>query len=208
MDLTGWCKDTFDKRWAEMGKRKLAGNSWRQAKTIQIPYKTATIKWSQQSTSKLFAITTPVPVGMTALLEKLQSAQNRSFQALPISVKTHFSLTKAEDYTKDDFRVHTSFSEEKYDSFRYLYCNFCSTKQFLTERFWKCHSSKLPEDVNITHLMRHWDQLGESWTSIDVLGCLLSNDEKDIVVINARRFLLRPEQHWNTVHADIKSQHL
>ena len=102
--------------------------------------------------------------------------------------------------------MHTYISEEKYDSFRYLYCNSCSTKQFLTERFWKCHSSKLPEDVEITHLMRHWGQLGESWNSIDVLGCLLSHDEKNTVVINARRFLLRPEQHRNTVHADIKTK--
>ena len=52
--------------------------------------------------------------------------------------------------------------------------------------------------------MGDWDQLGESWNSIDVLGCLLPNDEKDTVIINAR-FLLRPEQHWNTVHVDIKT---
>ena len=63
-------------------------------------------------------------------------------------------------------------------------------------------SSKLPDEVKITHLMRHWDKLGHLWNVQDVLGCMIPNRKEDHVVINARRFLLRPEQHWNTVHCD------
>ena len=36
--------------------------------------------------------------------------------------------------------------------------------------------------------------------NIDMLGCLLPHDESHTVVINAKRFLLRPETHYNQVH--------
>ena len=33
-----------------------------------------------------------------------------------------------------------------------------------------------------------------------MLGCLLPDDESHTVVINAKRFLLHPETHYNQVH--------
>ena len=83
----------------------------------------------------LFSMTIPVPVGMETLLEKLESAQNRGFEAIAVAVKDYFKLTKV-SYENFNFTVHVSFSDEKFDSFRLLYCRFCNSKKFLQERFW------------------------------------------------------------------------
>lgn len=48
--------------------------------------------------------------------------------------------------------------------------------------------------------MQHWDKLGLTWNATDVLGCILPNKADETVVVNARRFLIRPIEHWNTVH--------
>lgn len=90
-------------------------------------------------------------------------------------------------------------AENRQEDFHYLYCKFCQSKSSL-RKFWETHSEKLPSDVSIENLMHHWDELGLSWNSQDVLGCILPNRTQDTVVINASRFVLRPEKHWNTVH--------
>ena len=38
-------------------------------------------------------------------------------------------------------------------------------------------------------LMRNWDNLDLLWNDQDVLGCILPNDPKQFVLINARRFI-------------------
>ena len=48
--------------------------------------------------------------------------------------------------------------------------------------------------------MLKWDELDLSWINIDMLGCLLQNDESHTVVIHAKRFVLHPETHYNQVH--------
>ena len=48
--------------------------------------------------------------------------------------------------------------------------------------------------------MWKWGELGLSWMNIDILACILPNTETPTVVINAKRFLLHPETHFNQVH--------
>ena len=43
-----------------------------------------------------------------------------------------------------------------------------------------------------------------SWNSQDVLGCIIPNDPNHYALINARRMLLRPIEHWSTVHEEKK----
>ena len=50
--------------------------------------------------------------------------------------------------------------------------------------------------------MRNWDNLDLLWNDQDVLGCILPNDPKQFVLINARRFIWWPILHWKTVHKE------
>ena len=65
---------------------------------------------------------------------------------------------------------------------------------------WGKYSDKLPEEKSIENLKLKWDELNLFQMNIDMLGCLLPHDESHTVVINAKRFLLRPETHYNQVH--------
>ena len=58
--------------------------------------------------------------------------------------------------------------------------------------------------MSIENLMKDWDKLGLSWNNIDILGCILPNKEAHIVVISARRFLLRPAEHFDQCHKQAK----
>ena len=65
---------------------------------------------------------------------------------------------------------------------------------------WEKYLDKLPEERSMQNLMLKWDELGLLWINIDILGCILPNIETHTVVINAKRFLLHPETHFNQVH--------
>jgi len=52
--------------------------------------------------------------------------------------------------------------------------------------------------------MENWDKFNLSWNQQEVLGCLLPNQEQDTLLINAK-LVLRPEKHWNSVHAPKKN---
>ena len=67
------------------------------------------------STKEVLQLTTPIPTGVTGHLVKLQSAQNRTFNAIPTSVKEHFGLVKKDDYDKYDYEVTVSFSGNNTD---------------------------------------------------------------------------------------------
>ena len=143
----------------------------------------------------MFTFDSPVPVGMENLLKKLESAQNRSFEAIPMVVRDKFSITE-NNYKSSDFDVNVSFSSAKYDDFRLLYCHICTSKKNLKENFWNKYPEKLPEGkIDKQELMTSWDSLNLTWNSQDVLGCILPNDPKQHALINARRFILRPVEH-------------
>ena len=71
----------------------------------------------------------------------------------------------------------------------------------LREKFWKLFGNN---DINVQELMKHWDKLNLSWNSQDVLGCIIPNDPNHYALITARRMLLRPIEHWSTVHEEKK----
>ena len=120
---------------------------WKRSKMIRIPYVAGYITWKNIPTQQVYVITTPTPCGMTGLLEKLESAANRNFDCLPLSVKEHFNLTKGL-YKPADFKVEVSYSDKKkYDSFHYLYCRLCQSKSSLKKNLWDKFPEKLPDEV-------------------------------------------------------------
>ena len=81
-----------------------------------------------------------------------------------------------------------------------LYCRFCQDLNVLRKNFWETFPEKLPSEVSITNLMLNWDKLQLSWNNIDVLGCILPNKANEIAILNSRRFIQRPIEHWDSVY--------
>lgn len=203
-DVNGWCSKTLEKRLKNMKKLSHTGDWRRDDQVENVHYKIASTKWTHQPTMKTFSFSGPIQVGMENLLAKLESAQNRAFQAIPLAVREEFSMVET-TYRRDDYEVSVSFSEAKYGSFRLLYCRLCTSKKNLKEKFWDKFPEKLPADeIGRKQLMSNWDSLNLSWNYQDVLGCLLPNDPKHYALVNARRFIQRPILHWSTVHEEKK----
>ena len=55
-------------------------------------------------------IKTPIPIGMTGLMEKNQSAAGRSFESIAVTVRNHFGLEKKESFQSSKFSATVSFS--------------------------------------------------------------------------------------------------
>ena len=135
---------------------------------------------------------------MIGLMSELQEAAGRSYDSVPFAVGEYFELSK-ENFNSKLFNVETVFENDEHcDYFYHLYCRFCEKSCLKT--IWGKHSDKLPEEKSIKNLMLKWDELDLSWMNIDMLGCLLPNDESHTVVVNAKGFFLRPETHYNQVH--------
>ena len=142
--------------------------------------------------SEIFTITTPVPTEMVGLMRKLQEAAGRSYQSVPVSVKGHFKLSK-ENFNSKDFTTETMFESNEQHGLLYHIANFAKKQ---VQRY----PDKFPEERSLQNLMWKWGELGLSWMNIDILACILPNTETHTVVINAKRFLLHPETHFNQVH--------
>ena len=148
-----------------MSKVKHIGDWRRDVKIHNVHHKIATIKWTHKPSEKMFSFESPVPVGMENLLKKLESAQNRSFEAIPMAVRDEFSITD-KNYKSSDYDVNVSFSSTKYYDFRLLYCHICTSKKNLKENFWNKYPEKLPEGkIDKQELMTSWDSLNLTWNS-------------------------------------------
>ena len=203
-DLNGWSPLTVDQKLKNLHKGKPTGDWRRDTKLHNLYHAIATINWTNISSKQTKALSGPIPVGMEGLLRKLESAQNRSFKSIPVAIKEEFGMTES-SFNPKDYSVFVLFSEPKYGDFRLVYCRICTLKSNLRDNFWKRFGKKLPEEnISIQELMKHWDQLNLSWNSQDVLGCLLPNDPKHYALVNARRMIQRPIEHWNTVHEEKK----
>ena len=135
---------------------------------------------------------------MVGLMRKLQEAAGRSYQSVPVSVREHFNLSK-ENFNSKDFTVETMFeNNEQYGFLYHLFCRFCETPSL--KAVWEKYPVKPPEERSVQNLMLKWDELGLSWMNINILECILPNIETHTGVINAKRFLLRPETHFKQVH--------
>ena len=199
-DLDGWCSSTVNDRIKHMSKGPLLGSWRRDVQIHNVHHKISTIKWTHKPTKKMFTFDTPVPVGMEELLKKLETAQNRNYDAISLAVRQKFDMTE-KGYKSQDYEVNVSFSSARYDDFRLLYCHLCTSNANLKEKFWDRYPDKSPKDnISKLELMKSWDSLGLSWNSQDILGCILPNDPRHFAIINARRFILRPTEHWHSVH--------
>ena len=79
------------------------------SKVIHIPFRQTDIKWTHIPSSKVCAMKTPTPVGMTDLMTKLQSASNQYWSSIPSLVVEYFDINK-ENYQAKDYSVSVSFS--------------------------------------------------------------------------------------------------
>ena len=203
-DVSGWCPETLDKRLKHMNKNKPLGG-WRlDVQLHNLHHKIAQVRWTYLPQMKTFTFPGPVPVGMEKLLAKLESAQNRTFNVIPLAVREEFCMSES-SYKSTDYAVEVTFSAAKYGNFRILYCRQCTTKQNLREMFWNKYPDKLPSDnISLQTLMAHWDELNLTWNSQDVLGCILPNNPKHFALVNARRMIQRPIIHFDTVHRESK----
>ena len=83
---------------------------WRRDRVIRILYREANITWTNIKLNEEFIIKTPVPCGMTGLIVKLQTASCKSWESLPVSVKTHFDIIEKPSFDPKDFKVDVSIS--------------------------------------------------------------------------------------------------
>ena len=104
--LTGYSEETTLLILTKMKQHPLNGD-WRRDKKIRIPYKTCTITWScsDEGAPDPFLIKTPVPFGMTGLMEKNLSAADRSFESVPVAVRNHSGVEKKESFQSSKFSV-------------------------------------------------------------------------------------------------------
>ena len=104
--LTGYSEETTLLILTKMKQHPHNGD-WRRDKKIRIPYKTCTITWScsDEGAPDPFLIKTPVPFGMTGLMEKNLSAADRSFESVPVAVRNYFWVEKKESFQSSKFSV-------------------------------------------------------------------------------------------------------
>ena len=120
------------------------------------------------------------------------------YEAVPLAATEYFELSN-ENFNSKLFNVETVFeNDEHYDYFYHLSCRFC--EKSCPKTTWGKNSDKLTEEKSIENLILKWDELDLSWINIDMLDCLLPNDESHTVVINAKKIFLHPETHYNQVH--------
>ena len=84
-----------------------------------------------------------------------------------------------------------------------LYCRFCQDLHVLRKNFWETFLKKFPSEVSIPDLMLNWDKLQLSLNDIDVLGCILPDKANEIAILNSRRFIQHPIEHWDSFHKDL-----
>ena len=103
-ELTGFRKDITPTRLKKLRSHPHTGD-WRRDRMIRISNRDANITWNNTKTNEEFSIKTPVPCGMTGLIVKLQTQSGRSWESLPVSVKTYFDLKEKSSFDPKDFKV-------------------------------------------------------------------------------------------------------
>ena len=106
--ISGYTFASFEKTLRAMRTHKVAGD-WRRDRVIHVKYKKCTIVWSKKNDDNFdtlpFSITTLMPVGMSNVMEKNQTASGRNWESVPKTVRDHFNLTKNSDYDPNKFSV-------------------------------------------------------------------------------------------------------
>ena len=95
-DLVGWNAKSTPDCVQKMQKHKVVGD-WRWFGI------TAHIKWEKVQLGKVVTLMTPVPVGMKNVLIKMENAQNRVYNSLPIAVKEELEISSQGEYNPQDY---------------------------------------------------------------------------------------------------------
>ena len=131
---------------------------------------------------------------------------------IPDGVKEKLGLTENDFKDKIQF-IKVSIGHEvskAFETFDHVFCKVC-TKSILPN-FIKKHKEKLPEDPKISDFISNWDNLNAKESMIDLCGCILHKEEHVNAEPNARRFLVRPNEHanamdhWKTIASDLKQK--
>ena len=109
--LTGYCDKTTPDILKKLKSHPHKGD-WRSHRQVRVAVKRCSIKWTYTGKEKnlLHVLKTPVPVGMTGLVEKNQTASGRSWESLPLSVKEAFQLEDKANFIPEDVKVEVGFS--------------------------------------------------------------------------------------------------
>ena len=99
--LTGFSKDITPSRLKKFRSHPHKGD-WRRDRMIRILYRDTNITWNNTKINEELLIKTPVPCGMTGLIVKLQTQSGRSWESLPVSVKTYFDLKEKSSFDPKD----------------------------------------------------------------------------------------------------------
>ena len=106
--ISGYTFDSALKTIQNMMKHDSKGD-WRWNWVIRVWSKNATITWTCRGQELPCSIYTVIPVGMTGLLTKLQTAAGRCWESGPAPARDHFQL-KNTDFKSRDFDVNVSYS--------------------------------------------------------------------------------------------------
>ena len=201
-DIDGWGpKTTFNR--IKKKKQHTTLGDWQRFGTIKLKYLVPSVKWRRIDDDKVVTFVTPKASGVKNVLLKMQSQQNKNIEMLPVAMKEKFDVQE-NYYDPKDYDVTVSFSDsEEYQSFSYAFCHLCSNKKVLKKSYWEAYPEKLPEDESLSNLIDYWDSLSQSWNQTEVLACILPNDPAHTQYVNAK-MILRPENHWRSVHEEKK----
>ena len=84
-----------------------------------------------------------------------------------------------------------------------LYWRFCQDLNVLRKNFWEIFPAKLSSPVSIANLMLNWDKLQLSSNNIMSLVRCVPNKANEIAILNSRRFIQRPIEHWDTAYKNL-----
>ena len=199
--LNGYSNDSTEAKLRKKMAHNTKGN-WRKYRMLHsLQVKECIRIWSSKKLDIDPAeFVSPIPVGMIQFTEKAVSVCNRNFSSLPLAVKEHFDIKNAKDYANAALKVEIVWREPEkpFRDFYHLYCQECEADRL--PKIWKNYAEKLPKEMSVKNLLQNWDQLGLTWMENDVAGCIIPDNPKHFCFINARHFLQRPVEHFQSVH--------
>ena len=117
--ITGYDFASTEKTLMKMRSHQVMGD-WCRDRQIRIPYKICTIIWTYSERNMApHKVTALVPIVMTGLMVKNQTASGRSWNSFPDSVKKHFDLLDEKMFSYDKFTVEVLFSGANHTKINY-----------------------------------------------------------------------------------------
>ena len=194
--IDGFTPETTPTRITKMKDWEPAGK-WRAFGIVRVPYTYLNRVWSRggyESTEVYLC-----PMGMLEAISKRLSNKKcyNTFNVLPEQVKLELDLSENnfKEHKGDILLTVQHEGSKGYGTFDHIFCKDCKTK-VVPDLFLK-HGKKLPADPKI-------DDLIANCYNSDVCGCLIPKEAHVKGGPSARRFIVRPAEHANTVHLSKK----